>query len=145
MKLLFASYTLVCVRRWNKYTRLFISSHDLHAWAAQPGGVGVHCPPLLGPGGYRGTMKIAPPPLSGPGGTGGTTKMISLSINLCFCTSPKMAHIPLPSARFPSHFFFSFPPPLSFLPLPLHLPHLFLPIHTHPVPLPLEVGTLKSS
>ena len=30
MKLLFVSYTLVCVRRWNKYTRLFISSHNLH-------------------------------------------------------------------------------------------------------------------
>jgi len=50
-----------------------------------------------------GTMKIAPPPLSGPGGT---MKMISLAINLCFCTGrppslKPMAHIS-PSLHTPS-------------------------------------------
>jgi len=118
----------------------------ISAWAAQLEGVGGgHCPPLLGPGGTGGTMKIAPPHFWDPGVQGGTMKMIFLTINLCFCTRASillkpMAHIP-PSTP---HAFL--PTPSFLLPHPfLHLPHPFLPIPTPPVPLPLEVGTLKSS
>jgi len=101
--------------------------------------------PLLGPGGTGGTMKIVPPHFWDPGVPGGTTKMIFLAINLCFCTGASI----LPKANgayspFPPHAFLHTP---SFLlPHPfLYLLHSFLPIPTPPVPLPLEVGTLKSS
>ena len=82
------------------------------SWAAQPGGVGDIVPPLLGPVGVQ----------------GGTMKMISLAINLCFCTGasilPKAngAYSPFPPLRTPS-----FPLLPFFFPtfLLLHLPYPF--------------------